>query len=78
MTLRTLVDVDTLAAHLDDPNWVVLDCRFELTRPTWGEEGFAAGHIPGAQYAHLCPPDLLLTGPTGTGPECDRPQYTGW
>ena len=53
MALRTLVDVDTLAAHLDDPRWVVLDCRFELTRPTWGEEGFAAGHIPGAQYAHL-------------------------
>lgn len=53
MAFRTLVDVDTLAAHLDDPNWVVLDCRFELTRPTWGEEGFASGHIPGAQYAHL-------------------------
>lgn len=53
MALRTLVDVDTLAAHLDDPRWVVLDCRFELTRPTWGEESFAAGHIPGAQYAHL-------------------------
>lgn len=53
MALRTLVDVDTLAAHLDDPRWVVLDCRFELTRPTWGEEAFAAGHIPGAQYAHL-------------------------
>jgi thiosulfate/3-mercaptopyruvate sulfurtransferase len=53
MAFRTLVDVDTLAAHLDDPSWVVLDCRFELTRPTWGEEGFANGHIPGAQYAHL-------------------------
>ena len=32
---------------------MVLDCGFELTRPTWGEEGFANGHIPGAQYPHL-------------------------
>jgi thiosulfate/3-mercaptopyruvate sulfurtransferase len=64
MALRTLVDVDTLAAHLDDPRWVVLDCRFELTRPTWGEEGFAVGHIPGAQYAHL--DRDLASAPTST------------
>ncbi len=32
---------------------VVLDCRFDLARPDWGEQAFAAGHIPGARYAHL-------------------------
>jgi thiosulfate/3-mercaptopyruvate sulfurtransferase len=53
MAFETLVDVDTLAAHLADPHWVLLDCRFELTRPQWGAEGYAAGHIAGAAYAHL-------------------------
>jgi len=50
---RTFVDAGTLAAHLEDPDWVLLDCRFELSKPAWGEEAYAAGHIPGAQYAHL-------------------------
>lgn len=53
MAFATLVDIDTLAAHLADPNWVLLDCRFELARPDWGAAGFASGHIDGAQYAHL-------------------------
>jgi len=53
MAFHTLIDVEALASHLDDPNWVVLDCRFELARPTWGEEGYATGRIPGAHYAHL-------------------------
>ena len=49
----TFVDADTLASRLEDPDWVLLDCRFELAKPAWGEEAFASGHIPGAQYAHL-------------------------
>ncbi|MFN7272174.1 MAG: biosynthetic arginine decarboxylase [Gammaproteobacteria bacterium] len=53
MDHRTFVDAATLAAHLEDPDWVLLDCRFELSKPSWGEEAYAAGHIPGAQYAHL-------------------------
>ncbi|MFM7626794.1 MAG: sulfurtransferase, partial [Gammaproteobacteria bacterium] len=53
MDHRTFVDAATLAAHLEDPDWVLLDCRFELAKPAWGEEAYSAGHIPGAQYAHL-------------------------
>jgi arginine decarboxylase len=53
MEHRSFVDAATLAAHLHDPDWVVLDCRFELAQPGWGEAAFAAGHIEGAQYAHL-------------------------
>ncbi|MBV8144638.1 MAG: sulfurtransferase, partial [Gammaproteobacteria bacterium] len=30
-----------------------VDCRFDLARPEWGAQAFAAGHIPGAMYAHL-------------------------
>src|SRR3990172_6253174 len=53
----TLVDTGALAAHLDDhhdgPRWVIVDCRFVLTDPEAGRRAYAAGHIPGAHYAHL-------------------------
>src|SRR3990167_8200519 len=51
--LSTLVDAETLSRHLDDPRWVVVDCRFVLTDPEAGRRAYAAGHIPGARYAHL-------------------------
>src|SRR3989344_4614684 len=51
--LTTLVDTETLSRHLDDPRWVVVDCRFALTDPEAGRRAYAAGHIPGARYAHL-------------------------
>lgn len=53
MPHRTLVDAATLAAHLSDPDWRVLDCRFDLARPEAGAEAYAASHVPGALYAHL-------------------------
>ncbi|MEW6323389.1 MAG: sulfurtransferase [Acidobacteriota bacterium] len=49
----TLVAPATLAAHLDDSAWVIVDCRFDLANPDAGEARYAAGHIPGARYAHL-------------------------
>ena len=42
-----------LAGHLDRPDWVVVDCRFRLTRPEAGQALYQQGHIPGARYAHL-------------------------
>jgi thiosulfate/3-mercaptopyruvate sulfurtransferase len=53
MAYRTLVDGATLATHLGDPLWVVVDCRFMLTDAEWGSREYAARHIPGATYAHL-------------------------
>jgi thiosulfate/3-mercaptopyruvate sulfurtransferase len=32
---------------------VVIDCRFTLTDTEAGRSAYAAGHIPGARYAHL-------------------------
>ncbi|MEQ1582288.1 MAG: sulfurtransferase [Steroidobacteraceae bacterium] len=49
----TLISAAELAEHLGDPKWVVVDCRFDLARPASGREAYAAGHIPGARYAHL-------------------------
>lgn len=40
---------------------VVLDCGFDLADPDAGERAYVAGHIPGAQYAHL---DRDLAAPT--------------
>ena len=57
----TLVSVTELAAHLDDPAWIVVDVRHDLSQPErWGEEQYRAGHIPGALFAHL---DRDLSGP---------------
>jgi thiosulfate/3-mercaptopyruvate sulfurtransferase len=53
MTLTTLVNTGTLAAHLSDPTWVVVDCRFALNDEAWGSREYLARHIPGAVYAHL-------------------------
>ena len=48
-----LIEPAELSPHTPDPNWVILDCRFDLARPAWGEEEFARGHVPNALYAHL-------------------------
>ena len=49
----TLVTTATLAAHLDEPNWAVIDCRFALLDTEIGRSDYLAAHIPGAIYAHL-------------------------
>jgi thiosulfate/3-mercaptopyruvate sulfurtransferase len=56
----TIVSTDVLAAHLHDPAYVVVDCRFKLDDVGWGALQWKAGHIPGARYAHL---DTDLSGP---------------
>ncbi len=50
---RTLIDCHTLAPHIHDPQWVVVDCRFALTKPDAGQRAYEAGHIDCARYAHL-------------------------
>jgi thiosulfate/3-mercaptopyruvate sulfurtransferase len=50
---KTLIDPATLAPHIADDNWVVVDCRFDLTDPEKGEQFYLDSHIPGARYAHL-------------------------
>jgi len=53
MTFGPLVDVDTLARHIGQPDWIVVDCRFTLTDPSAGRAAYDRGHLPGARYAHL-------------------------
>jgi thiosulfate/3-mercaptopyruvate sulfurtransferase len=49
----TLIAAADLATRLADPDWLIVDCRFDLSRPSAGEAAYAQGHIPGAVYAHL-------------------------
>ena len=51
--MHPLVSTDTLAAHLDDPSWIVFDCRHDLMAPAAGEALYRGGHIAGARFAHL-------------------------
>jgi thiosulfate/3-mercaptopyruvate sulfurtransferase len=55
-----LVTTEWLAAHLDDPNVIVLDCTMHLTpdRETSyqmkpGLEDFERSHIKGAQFVNM-------------------------
>lgn len=69
MSYTTLVDVETLQAHLDDPNWLVVDVRHQLSDTGHGEHAYAAGHVPGAVFLH-CDRDLsgAMSGRNGRHP----------
>jgi thiosulfate/3-mercaptopyruvate sulfurtransferase len=66
---NTLVSVETLAAHIDDPTWRVFDCRHDLGNTEYGAQAYAKGHIPGALFLH-CDRDLsgLHNGKNGRHP----------
>jgi len=78
MRYSILIDPQTLYDHLNDPNWVVVDCRFSLADPEAGRRAYRQGHIPGARYAHL-DEDLagLRTLVSGRHPLPDPARLTG-
>jgi thiosulfate/3-mercaptopyruvate sulfurtransferase len=70
MTYKLLVSPPELAKHLDDPGWIIFDCRFLLSQPDEKETFYLKAHIPGAVYAHL-DRDLsapIIPGVTGRHP----------
>ena len=60
----TLVSVTELVAHLDDPHWLVFDCRHDLADTETGRRAYSQSHIPGARFVHL--DDDLSQPKTGT------------
>jgi thiosulfate/3-mercaptopyruvate sulfurtransferase len=60
MPARTLISAAELMPHLDDPKWVIVDCRFDLAAPAKGATEYLDAHIAGAVYAHL---ERDLSGP---------------
>jgi len=57
--LTTLISAQDLAQHLEDPDFVILDCRHDLSDSNAGRSAYAEGHIPSAQFVHL---DFDLSG----------------
>lgn len=61
MPMKTLISAADLARALAGPTPPrLLDCRFDLADTAAGRAAWAAGHLPGAIYAHL---DDDLSGP---------------
>lgn len=69
MIFRTLVDAATLKSHLDDPEFLVVDVRHQLSDTGYGERVYRESHIPGAVFLH-CDRDLsgVMTGCNGRHP----------
>jgi len=70
MPYKTLISTSDLADHINNVDWVVVDCRFDLADPSWGINQYRESHIPGAVYAHL-DNDLsspIVAGVTGRHP----------
>src|SRR5574341_580829 len=55
----TLISAADLHDHIQDPNFVIVDCRFSLDDIEAGRRAYYEAHVPGAVYAHL---DFDLSG----------------
>ena len=53
MEYSTLISTEELSEQLNNPAWVLIDCRFSLAEPDRGRQAYEEAHIPGAIYAHL-------------------------
>jgi len=49
----TLIDKKTLADHLQDPNWIIVDCSYDLTDKSAGRNSYLESHIQGAVFADV-------------------------
>jgi thiosulfate/3-mercaptopyruvate sulfurtransferase len=49
----TLISATELASHIDDQDWVVVDCRHDLVNLAAGRDGYAVAHLPHAVFADM-------------------------
>ncbi|KPA97453.1 sulfurtransferase [Pseudomonas asplenii] len=64
MPLAQLISPQQLAERQARPGLVILDCRFALEDPDYGQRSYAEGHIEGAHFADL---ERDLSGPVTRG-----------
>jgi len=62
----TIIRSEQLRKHLDDPDWIIVDCRYNLADTGAGYRDYLESHIPHAVYADL-DRDLSATSKTGQG-----------
>ncbi len=53
MAYTTIIDAATLASHLDDPAFVIIDCRHALADFAAGRRMYDEAHLPGAFFADV-------------------------
>lgn len=70
MAFTTLISTTELSNHLNDPDWLIVDCSFQLGNQAEKESAYQKAHIPGALYAHLHRDlsGMILPGKTGRHP----------
>ncbi len=69
-----LIDNARLNRHLRDPDWVIFDCRHDLSDTGKGLRLYREGHVPGA---HFAPVNTALSGAkTGTNGRHPLPHAT--
>lgn len=59
-----LISASELAQNIDNPRWVIVDCRHDLMDTNAGQNAYQDGHLPRAQFAHL---DQQLSGAKNSG-----------
>lgn len=64
MSIAQLISPQQLAARQRAPGVVILDCRFDLGDPDYGQRSYALGHIDGSSFADL---ERDLSGPVSKG-----------
>ena len=53
MYSATIINAETLNENVNNPDWVILDCRSSLTDNEAGHKAYLQGHIENAQYCYL-------------------------
>ncbi len=54
-----LVSIEWLTNHLNDPDYIIIDCRYDLFDKELGAREYGESHIPGAFFLHM---EKALTG----------------
>jgi thiosulfate/3-mercaptopyruvate sulfurtransferase len=62
ITLKNIVNTNWLKEHISDENLIIIDCRFSLQDPHYGEKAYKEAHIPKAISVNL---DKDLAGNAG-------------
>lgn len=73
----TIINADELLELLNDPNLLLVDCRYDLLKSNWGREQYESGHIPNAFFADVND-DLSskITPETGRHPLPDMENFS--
>lgn len=49
----TLITSEALAENIDNREWIIVDCRYDLADPAAGTLSYSSGHIPRAVFADI-------------------------